>query len=175
MSNREKKEKIIDKLQEALAKCSIGILTDYRGLSASEMTRLRRKLRETGIEYKVTKNTLARFAAQRAGKDELVSSLDGPIAIAFGYGDITAPAKAVAGYIETATTSLSIKGGLLDDRVLTADEVKRLSKLPPKEELLARVMGGMQMPISALVGCLAAPIRQTIGVLQARIKQLEDN
>ena len=173
MSNREKKERIIDTLQEAFAKCSIGILTDYRGLSASEMTRLRRKLRETGIEYKVTKNTLARFAAQRAGKDELVSSLDGPIAIAFGYGDITAPAKAIADYAGTAATSLSIKGGLLDDRILTSQDVRSLSKLPSKEVLLARVAGGMQMPIIALAGCLAAPIRQAIGVLQARIQQLE--
>jgi large subunit ribosomal protein L10 len=170
---RRRKEQIINAIQEDFSKCSIGILTDYRGLSAPEMTNLRRILRGTGIEYKVIKNTMARFAAQRAGKDELVSSLEGPVAIAFGYGDITEPAKALAAYIDTATTTLSIKGGLLDDRVLTAEEVKSLSKIPSREILLAKVMGCMQTPISTLMGCLAAPIRQTIGVLQARIQQLE--
>ena len=91
--SREKKAQIIDSLQEVFSRCSIGVLTDYRGLSASEMTDLRRRLRESGIEYKVVKNTLARFAAQRAGKEELLSFFEGPVAIAFGYGDITEPAK----------------------------------------------------------------------------------
>ena len=137
--SREKKVQIIDRLKEEFSNCSIGILTDYRGLSAPEMTELRRKLRETDVEYKVIKNTLARFAAQRAGKDELVSSFEGPVAIAFGYGDITTPARALSDYINTATTSLSIKGGLLDDRILTSEEVKSLAKLPSKEILLAHV------------------------------------
>ena len=91
--SREKKAQIIDWLQEAFSKCSIGILTDYRGLSAPEMASLRRRLRESAIEYKVVKNTLSRFAAERAGKDELIGLIEGPIAIAFSYGDITEPDK----------------------------------------------------------------------------------
>jgi len=171
--SREKKTLIINRLQEVFSKCSIGILTDYRGLSAPEMTDLRRRLKKLDIEYKVVKNTLARFAAQRAGKDEVGSSFEGPIAITFGYSDIVAPARALADYIDTSKASLSIKGGFLSDRILTSQEVKTLAKLPSREILLAKVMGGMQMPISALVSCLANPIRQTIGVLQARIQQLE--
>ncbi|GAI50793.1 unnamed protein product, partial [marine sediment metagenome] len=100
--SREKKAQIIDSLQEVFSRCSIGVLTDYRGLSAPEMTNLRRRLRESGIEYKVVKNTLARFAAERAGKEELLSFFEGPVAIAFGYGDITEPARALANYIETS-------------------------------------------------------------------------
>ena len=171
--SREKKAQIIDNLQEVFSKCNIGILTDYRGLSVPEITALRRKLRELDIEFRVVKNTLARFAAQRAGKDELVSSFEGPIAIAFGYGDVIVPAKALADYIDTSKASLSIKGGFLSDRILTLQEVKTLSKLPSREILLAQVIGGMQTPISTLVSYLAAPIRQTIGVLKARIQQLE--
>ena len=171
--SREKKALIIERLQEVFSKCNIGILTDYRGLSASEASALRRRLREAGIEYKVVKNTLARFAAERTGKDELVSLFEGPVAIAFGYGDITEPAKVLAGYIRDSKISLDIKAGFLSDRILTSAEVKRLSELPSREELLARVLGGMQAPISALVNQLTVPLRRIMGVLQARIQQLE--
>ena len=171
--SREKKTQIIDRLQEALSKCNIGILTDYRGLATPEMTELRRKLQESGSEYKVVKNTLARFAAERAGKDDLISSFEGPIAIAFGYGDIIAPAKVLADYIRDSKASLNIKGGFLGDRLLTSEEVMTLSTLPPREILLAMVLAQMKSPVSALVDRLTTPIRGIIGVLQARIKQLE--
>ena len=171
--SKEKKTQIIERLQEAFSKCSIGILTDYRGLTTSEITTLRRRLQESGSDYKVVKNTLARFAAARAGKDELVNSFEGPIAIAFGYGDITVPAKVLADYIRDSNTSLSIKGGFWGDGLLTSEEVITLSTLPSREILLARVLGQMKSPVSALLGCLTTPIRGIIGVLQARIKQLE--
>ena len=104
---REKKTQIIDWIQETLSKSSVGIMTDYRGLSAQEMFALRRTLKESGIEYKVVKNTLARFAAERAGKEELISFFDGPVAIAFGYGDIIEPAKALTNYIDASKSILS--------------------------------------------------------------------
>ncbi len=170
---REKKAQAIDRLQEVFSKCSIGILTDYRGLSVPEITDLRRRLKASGIEYKVVKNTLARFAAGRAGKDELASFFVGPVAIAFGYGDITEPARALADYIGTSKASLSIKGGFLGDSLLTVEDVMTLSVLPSREVLLAKVVGGMQIPVLALLGCLTTPIRGFIGMLQARIQQLE--
>jgi len=171
--SREKKAQLIDSLQQVFSRCSIGIMTDYRGLSANEMTDLRRGLRESGVEYKVVKNTLARFAAERAGKEELLSFFEGPVAIAFGYGDITEPARALANYIRTSKASMSIKGGFLSDRLLTSEEVATLSTLPSREILLARVVGGVQSPISALVSHLTAPMRGIIGMLQARIQQME--
>jgi len=171
--SREKKTQIIDSLRETFSRCSIGVLTDYRGLSASEMTILRRKLRELGIEYRVVKNTLARFAAERASRADLVSSFQGPVAIAFGYGDIVEPAKTLADYIRASKSSLTIKGGFLSDRLLTSGEVSALSTLPSREILLAKVLGGMQSPIAALANCLAAPIAGMARILQARIKQLE--
>ena len=170
---REKKVQIIDNLKELFPKCSIGILTDYRGLSASEMTILRRRLRELGIDYKVVKNTLARFAAERAGRDELVNLFEGPVAIAFGYRDIVEPARALDDYIRTSKTSLSIKGGFLAHRLLTSEEVMTLSKLPSTEILLGKILGGMQAPILTLLACLTTPMRGIVGVLQARIQQLE--
>jgi len=171
--SRQKKVQIIDRLQEAFSKCSVGILTNYRGLSTPEITILRRRLRESGIEYKVVKNTLARFAVERAGREALVSSFGGPIAVAFGYGDITEPAKILADYIRTTKASLSIEGGFLGNRLLTGEDVMTLSALPSRQILLAEVLGGMQSPISALAGCLVTPIMRIMGVLQARIQQLE--
>ncbi len=170
---RQKKAQIIDRLQEVFSSCSVGILTDYRGLSTSEITILRRRLRESKIKYRVVKNTLAKFAVERAGMGTLAGSFDGPIAVAFGYGDIAEPAKVLADYIRTAKTSLSVKGGFLGGRLLTEKEVTSLSALPSREVLLSKVLAGMQSPISGLLTCLTTPIRGLMGTLQARIQQLE--
>ena len=171
---REKKVGIIDELQEIFSKCDIGVLTDYRGLSAAEINGLRRQLRESSISYRVVKNTLARFAAERAGKNELSALFEGPIAIAFSNGEVTEPAKVLADHIRTARSTLSIKGGFLGDRLLTVADVEALAALPSREILLAKVLGGMQSPIVGLVSVLASPMRGFMGILQARMKQLEE-
>jgi large subunit ribosomal protein L10 len=170
---KEKKTQSIDMLRESFTKCAVGIMTDYRGLSTAEITQLRHKLRESGIEYKVVKNTLDRFAAEGAGRDDLLQYFKGPVAIAFGYGNIIEPAKALTDFIRVTRTGLSIEGGFLDESILTAEDVKTLSKLPAREVLLAMVLGSLGSPITAFVNCLAAPIRGVTGVLQARIQQLE--
>jgi large subunit ribosomal protein L10 len=173
--NREQKAQIVEDLKEAMAKCSSGIFTDYKGLSNAELTLLRRKLREIGIEYRVVKNTLARFAAEKAGKDFLTSSLEGPVAIAFGYDDIAGPAKVLTNFIRSSESTLSITGGFLGDRLLNQNDVKSLASIPSREVLLAQVLGGMQSPIVALVNCFVHPLREFSGIMQARIKQLEEN
>ena len=170
---REKKTQIIEDLQALFSKCNAGVLTDYRGLTTAEMTELRRKLRASGIDYKVVKNTLAQFAAKRAGMDELAGSFEGPVAIAFGYGEITQPARVLADYINVSKSELSIKGGFLGDRLLTSADVETLATLPTREVLISQVIGGMQSPVVALIGMLASPIRGVVGALQARIQQLE--
>lgn len=171
--SREKKAEIIERLREDISNCEIGILTDYRGLSTLEITTLRRRLQEAGSQYRVVKNTLARFAAERAGREDLISSFEGPVAIAFGYGSLTEPAKVLADYIRTSGASVSIKGGFLPGRLLTLEDVVTLSTLPSREVLLAKVVGGMKSPLWALASCLTSPLRGFVGVLQARIKQLE--
>lgn len=171
--SREKKAQIIDELLEVFSKCSISIFTDYRGLSTAEITDLRRTLKKSDVEYRVVKNTLARFAAERAGKNELITLFEGPVAIAFSYGDVVEPARVLADYIRASKASLSIKGGFFGDRVLTSDDVKTLATLPSKEILLARILAGMQSPVVALVSSLVSPVRGIMGVLQARMKQLE--
>lgn len=170
---REEKVQVVDELSQVLSECSIGIMTDYRGLSTAEMTELRRSLRNSEVRYRVVKNTLARFAAEKAGKGELVSFFEGPVAIAFGYGDIVAPAKILADYIKTQKSMLTIKGGFADDRIFTPADIENLASLPSTEILLAKILAGMQSPIYRLVNSLSSPMRGLMGVLQARAKQLE--
>ncbi|MFQ5924700.1 MAG: 50S ribosomal protein L10 [Dehalococcoidia bacterium] len=170
---REEKKEAVRELAQKLSQCNIVITTDYRGLSVAEMTELRRRLRQGEIEYRVVKNTLARFAAAAADKEGLMGIIEGPTAIAFGYGDVTEPAKALIDYIRSSNVELRIRGGLLDRRVLSPSEVTALASLPPREVLIARLLGGMQGAMSALVTVLNATLAGFLGLLNAQIKQLE--
>ena len=169
----EKKKDIVEDLQEVFDKCSIGILTDYRGLSTAELSILRRKLTEAGVEYKVVKNSLAQIAFRNAGREDIADLFSGPVAVALGYGEVPDTAKAVTEYISANKSTLEVKSGFFGDTVLTSKDVDNLAKLPTKEVLIAQVIGGIQSPITGLVNVLAGPIRNVMGALQARITQLE--
>ncbi|MDY6907236.1 MAG: 50S ribosomal protein L10 [Chloroflexota bacterium] len=170
---KEKKEETVQQLAERLERCHIAIATDYRGLTVAQMAELRSRLRQQGVEYRVVKNTLTRFAAAAAEKEELTPVLEGPVALAFGYDDVTVPARALLEYIQSTKSTLQIKGGLLEQRALSAEEVRGLATLPPRDVLIARVMGTMQGPITGLVGALNGIIVGFVNVLNARREQLE--
>ncbi|UCE97717.1 MAG: 50S ribosomal protein L10 [Dehalococcoidia bacterium] len=172
--NKEQKAQIVAELKQAIARCSSGIFTNYKGLSNAELSLLRRRLRELGIEYRVVKNTLARFAAEKAGKEFLINLFKGPVAIAFGYDDVTEPARVLTGYIRSSDSILSIKGGFLGDQLLDQNEVVNLASIPSRDILLAQIVTGMQNPVAVLINCLAHPLRNLNTVLQSRIKQLEE-
>lgn len=169
----EEKKQTVSELAQKLERSTIVITTNYIGLTVAEMTELRRKLRQEEIEYRVIKNTLARFAAEQVGKEKLNSIIEGPTAIAFGYGDETAPAKALLDYIRSAKSELKINGGLMKEQVLSASEVTTLATLPPKEVLIAKLLSGMQGSIFALVNVLNASLADFTNLLVARKKQLE--
>ncbi len=168
----ERKREIIHELTEILERCAIAIATDYRGLSVTQMTELRSSLRQLGVEYRVVKNSLARFAAEHTGKDGLMGIVEGPTAIAFGYDDVIQPAKALSDYVRTSRTPLTIRGALLDRRVLSAAEVQALSTLPSREVLASNLLSAMQGPIFALARVLNANLQGLAVLLQARMKQL---
>ena len=170
---KEKKEQMIDELASSLSRCTIAVATDYRGLTAKEMLQLRRRLAEAGIEYRGIKNTLTRFAAERAGKNQLETLLTGPVAIAFGYDDVIKPAQILREHIRSAGSVLKIKGGILGDKMLTAEDVANLATMPSKDILLARLVGQLNAPLQALHNVLSAPLRGLLNVMQARIKQVE--
>ncbi len=169
----QKKVESVDRIADKLSRSTIAVLADYRGLSVAEMNQLRRSLRELGIEYRVVKNTLARFAAEKAGRQGLAYLLEGPTAIAFGYGDVTEPPRSLANYLRTSKVPLRIKGALLGERVLTPEEVSLLATLPSRGELIAKLMGGLQAPLSGLLYVLIAPIGGLTRVLHLRTQQLE--
>jgi large subunit ribosomal protein L10 len=170
---REKKEEAVKRVEEWLLNCKVAIVTDYRGMTVSEMGQLRRQLRESSAEYHVVKNNLARIAAERAGKEELKNLLKGPSAIAFGYGELSEPARVLSEYIRSAKASLSIRGGLLKERLLSPDEIVALATLPPRDVLVGKLMRQMQVPISSLLAVLSANLTRIVRVLQTRKQQLE--
>lgn len=170
----EQKKEAVSELADKLERANIAISTSYRGLTVAEMTELRSKLRQQDIEYRVVKNNLARFAAERTGKEGLNDIIEGPTAIAFGYGDVVAPAKTLLDYIRSTKIELGILGGLMDQRVLSTADVTALATLPPREVLIARLLSGMQGSIYGLVNVLNANIAGLLNLLNARKTQLEE-
>jgi len=170
---KEKKEQMIDELAGRLSRCTIAVAMDYRGLTAKEMVQLRRRLTEKGIEYRVIKNTLTRFAAEKAGTMQLETLLTGPVAIAFGYDDVVKPAQVLREHIRSVGSVLQIKGGILGDKLLTAEDIINLATMPSREVLIARLTGQLQAPLQALHNVLSAPLHGLLNVMQARIKQVE--
>ena len=163
----------VEELKDSLSRCSIVVGTGYQGLSAAAMTDLRRRLREEGVEYRVVKNNLVLRAAQEIGKDRMAEVLQGPTGVAFGYGDVVAAAKAINTFITTTRLPLAIHGAMMDSTILTADEVRSLAALPPRQELLARVVGQMQAPIAGLVNTLNGIISGLAIVLQRHVEQMQ--
>jgi large subunit ribosomal protein L10 len=135
---------------------------------------LRTKLLESGARFSVVKNTLTRRAAEAAGADALLTLLEGPSAVAFlqADGDMVAAAKALADAARE-TRVLAIKGGVLQGRTVSAEEVESLSKLPPADVLRGQVLGAIVAPIQVFAGLVAAPLQNLIGLIDARIEQLE--
>jgi large subunit ribosomal protein L10 len=134
---------------------------------------LRTRLLESGARFTVVKNTLTRRAAEAAGTEALLALLDGPSAIAFleADGDMVAAAKALADSARE-TNVLEIRGGILQGRAMTADEVQSLAKLPPEDVLRGQVLGAIVAPLTALAGLLNAPLQNLVGLIDARIEQL---
>jgi large subunit ribosomal protein L10 len=169
----EKKKKILDNLEQTFAQSNSGIMADYRGLKTSDLVALRRKLREGGAEFHVVKNTLARIAAEKAGKDQISGIFEGPLAIIFVKDDISKSAKTLTEHITISKLAMTIKGGFLGNKLLTPKDVSTLATLPSREVLIAMVMGGVQGPLYALMNQVNAPLRGLMTVLQGRLKQLE--
>jgi len=167
--SRTEKEAVVDQLAQDLGRLKLAVMTDYRGLTVSEINGLRQKLRDEGISYKVTKNTLLRLAL-KANSD--FSDLDpkvftGPMALAIGFEDEVAPARVIFQYAKEHE-ALEIVGALTSDgQLLSAAEVKALASLPTREQLLAQVVGTIAAPLSGLVGVMGAEVRSILNVLNA--------
>ena len=167
---RPEKEAAVVEIQEKLQKSKAVVIADYRGLNVGEVTELRKKLREAGVEYKVAKNTLTSRAAKAAQIEGLDEYLTGPNAMAFGYNDVVLPAKILSTFAKDHK-KLSIKGGILEGKVIDFNAVKALADLPSREVLLGQVAGVMQAPLRGLATVLSGPMRNMVYALEAVRKQ----
>lgn len=168
----QKKIDIVDELRDKFTRCTIAVATDYTGLSVNMMTDLRQKMREKNVEYRVVKNNLTYLAADSANRPQIKNVVQGPTALAFGYENPTEVAKALEEYIRVNRSSLAIRGGVMDNRTLTSAEVLSLSTLPPREELIAQLLGQVQSPVARLMGQLQAPISRLAGALSGPLSSL---
>ncbi len=166
----EEKRTQVDSIRELLETCEAAVSADYTGLTAQSMTEFRQSLRERGVRFRVVKNTLTHLAADAAGKPGVKEIVEGPTGIAFGFDDPAAPARAIREFIRVSRSPMTIRGGLLGERVLTAEEVERLADLPSKDDLIARLMGQLQAPITGLAYVLNAPTASLARVLQRKIE-----
>ncbi|HEV8624782.1 MAG TPA: 50S ribosomal protein L10 [Acidimicrobiia bacterium] len=165
---RPEKVATVEEIKEKLEGARAAVLTEYRGLTVSELADLRASLRAADAEYKVYKNTLARRAAEEAGMADLVSLLQGPTAITFVKGDAVAVAKALRDYSRT-NAHLVVKGGLLGTRVIHPNDVVALADIEPREVLLAKIAGGFQAPLVKAAGLFQAFTRNMAYGIKALI------
>jgi large subunit ribosomal protein L10 len=169
------KERIVEELAAELGSAETLIVADYRGLTNKQLEALRDELIPHGARFRIVKNTLTRRAAEQAGAEALLVMLEGPTAIAFieSAGDPAAVAKALA---KTAkdTNVLTLRGGILEGKTLSGEEVDRLATLPPLDVLRSQLVGAVVAPLTQLLGLVSAPLRDLHGLIEARIKQLEE-
>ena len=171
------KQAVVAQLKEQLESAKGVVLTSYKGLTVAQDTELRRELREAGVSYHVVKNTMLRIAAKEAGIEGIEEHLEGTTAFAFSTEDAVAPAKVICGFIKKNKLEdaevLTVKVGMVEGKVIGVDEVKALAALRAREELIAKLLGSMNAPISNTVNVLQGVIRNAVYVLDAIRSQKE--
>ena len=168
----ERNVKEVEALTERFSNASIVITTDFRGISVQRMDRFRRSLREKDAQYRITKNTLARIAAENAGRPEIKEIVEGPCGYVMTEGDAVAAAAALMTSIRTERLSMTVVGAVLGREVLSPERVETLASLPGREQLLSMVLAQMNAPITGLVTVLSGPIRALATVLQRHVEQV---
>ena len=162
----EEKQQIVNGLSEQLKAARTGVIVDYRGITVADDTKLRKQLRESGSYYKVIKNTLLGLALKQAGIDGLESVLEGTTALAINTEDYVSAAKILNDFAGTNKT-FTIKAGFVDGSAVTANDVKTLANLPPKEVLVSQVLRGLNGPVSGLVTVLNGTMKGLVVALNA--------
>ena len=154
-NNRSLKEAKVAEIKEKLEKASSVVLSQYQGLTVQEDTVLRKNLREVGVEYKVYKNTLVTLAAKELGLEGIVEYLEGPVAIAFGYEDVTVAARVLNDFAKDHK-KLELKAGIVEGEVYDTEKIKQLATIPSKEVLIAKLLGSIKSPISSFARVINA-------------------
>ena len=153
--NRQLKEAKVAEIKEKLEKAQAVVLAKYQGLTVEEDTLLRKNLREAGIEYKVYKNTLVTLAVKELGIEGFDEYLEGPVSIAFGYDDVTAPARIFNDFAKDHK-ALELKAGIVDGELYDAAKIQQLATIPSKEVLIAKLLGSIKSPIASFARVINA-------------------
>lgn len=149
--NLEPKEAVVSEVKEKLQNSSSVVLVDYKGINVEDVTELRKRFRDAGVDYKVYKNTLFKRAASEVGMEALHEHLQGTVAVAFGVKDAVAPAKTLNQFIkDKPKTSITVKAGYVEGQIMDANAIKALGDLPSRDVLIAMVLGGLQGTIRNL-------------------------
>jgi large subunit ribosomal protein L10 len=159
---REEKVEAINVIAGKLRESQTTVVADYRGLTVSQVTELRKQLREAGVEFQVLKNSLTRLATEKESLTELDQYLTGPNALAFSKDDIIAPAKIIADFAKK-NDKLEIKGGVIEGKVVGADQIKELASLPSREGLLSMLLSVLQAPMRNVALAVKAVAEQKEG------------
>ena len=170
MSTKAFKQDKIESMKENFSKAKVAVVTEYRGLTVEEITKLRRSLQKENSDYMVTKNTLAKLASKGTQFEVLADSLKGPVAIAFGFQDEVAPAKILTKFIKDVKKG-EIIATVLDGKLLNAKETQVLASLPSKEELYAKMLGSINSPATGIVGAVNAVMSGLVRAMDQVAKQ----
>jgi large subunit ribosomal protein L10 len=171
--SREKKEQLVADYADELSRSNAIILTDYRGLTVSDLQALRGKVREAGGTYSIVKNTLAARALEVANLPVPEDMLTGPTAISFAHEEVPAVAKVLAEFAKDSEI-LEIKGGLMEGNLLSSEQISSLAEMPPREVILAQLLGLIQQPGNGLAGVVNAAGNKLAATIKAYTDQLEN-
>ena len=171
--NRAEKESFVVDFREKVKQAPVMYLTDFTGLDVKSMTSLRQNLRASGAEYLVVKNRLVKRALEGLQVPDITDALLGPTGVVLGYGGVVEPAKIISDFAKEHGDKPVFKLGLLDDKVVSADEIVRLAQLPPREQLLADLAGALEAPMAALASALESKLQEMSGLLDALKQQKE--
>ena len=170
----QRKIDTVRELAERIGRSTLAVATDYPGLRVSEMGALRQQLREAGVELRVIKNSLFRLAAQEAGRPEVADLAEGPTAIAFAYGEIVAPVRALSDYVRTAKNAFALRCAFAEGQALSVQDLEDVARLPSREVLIGQVAGAVQAPIAGLSYLLSASlVNQAATLLGNSLQQLQ--
>ena len=159
----ESKKTVVDALSDKIQNATAAVFVDYKGITVAQDTELRNQFRAAGVEYSVVKNTLTRFAANKAGYTEFDELLNGTTAMACTTGDPIAPARIVCEFAKKNKNVVKIKGGMVEGKVLSVEELMSFGELPSKNALVAQVLGTFLAPISSLAVVLNQILEQKGG------------
>ena len=168
------KKAVVEALAERFKGASAGVFVDYRGITVAEDTQLRRELVSNEVEYSVVKNTLTRFALEKAGLSDLDSVLNGTTSLATSAGDPIAPIRIISEYSKKMGDRFNIKAAFMDGKVLDAQEIEEIAALPSKDALYAKVLGTMLAPITSLAVVLGQILEQQGGSVESAAAEADE-